>query len=446
MSKLTKTNVDALAATGEERFVWDAEVKGFGVRVKPTGSKSFVLKYRIGKATRRFTISKVGSPFTVDQARDRAKALLRGLADGVDPAQAKTDEREAVTVADLMDAYLADGAALKPNKKASSWTTDAIMVNRHIKPLLGRKPAKSITAADVARFQIDVSLGKTAMDVKTGPRGRARVTGGKRVAALSTAVLGAGFQFGIDTRRVTENPARGVPLLKTNKRERFLSAREVSFIAEAMTALESEGEINGTMADAARLLMLTGCRKTEILSLQWPWVDFEHTCLRLPDSKTGAKVVHLGAPAMAILERRRSAYAAAAARAHAARSPRTPAEPYVLPAARGVGYMVGLPRAWSMIKARAMTIAQAQAEKAGEDPALVADLTTVRLHDLRHSFVSFAVADGAALFLVGKIVGHRQARTTEGYAHLSADPLKSVAERTAGRIADAMRTGEPSPR
>jgi integrase len=160
---------------------------------------------------------------------------------------------------------------------------------------------------------------------------------------------------------------------------------------------------NPMMIAAIRLLLLTGCRKNEILGLRWDWVDIERGALRLPDSKTGAKVVPLGAPALAIL----------------ARLPRHEGSPWVLPAARGNGHLIGLQRAWRKI-------------------AKTAGLHDVRLHDLRHGFASVAVAAGSSLYLLGKVLGHTQARTTERYAHLDADPVHVVADRTARKIAQAL--------
>ena len=440
MGRLTKRQIDAAEPSEAERFLWDADVRGFGVRVKTTGSKSFVLKYRVGRATKRFTIGKVGSPYTVEQARERASSLLLGLKEGIDPAQAKAEDRQAVTVAELVDLYLQDGPALKPNKKASSWATDRSVATRHIKPLLGRKLARAVTSEDVGKFQADVAAGKTAKEEKTGPRGLARVTGGRRVAALSTAVLGAAFQFGIDTRRVADNPARGVPLLKTDKRERFLSIREVAAIGEALSRMEEDGSINPTMADAARLLMLSGTRRDEVLGLQWSWVDLEKSCLRLPTegSKTGQKVVPLGAPAVEILARRRAARPRAAKAADGAA---LQFSPYVFPGARGESHSTGLAKKWAEVKARAEAVAMEEVERG--EAAEGISLSGTRLHDLRHSFASFAIARGSALYLVGKVLGHRQSRTTESYAHLADDPLRTVAENTSGEIAAAMRPRRP---
>jgi integrase len=406
MPKITKRTVDAAlpAPDGADHFLWDAEVKGFGLRVKSSGIKSYVLKYRIGSRTRRLTIGKHGSPWTPEEARRRAGDLLRAVNDGRDPATEKAEARRDLSVADLADLYLDEGPAEKPNKKPSSWVTDRSNIERHIKPLLSRKMLKSLTQADVAKFQSDVASGKSKADVRTKSRGRAVVRGGKGTAARSLAVLGAMLQFGVGRGLTPVNPARGVPLLKGEKKERFLSDPEVARLAEAIAAMESEAAISSTAATAVRLLLLTGCRKSEILTLRWDWVDTERKCLRLPDSKTGAKVVPLAAAALELL----------------GGLAREPSSIFVLPAAKGAGYYTGLQKDWERIRARA-------------------GLSGLRLHDLRHSFASFAVADGHPLFMIGKVLGHKQARTTEGYAHLAADPIRAVADRTAARILTAMK-------
>jgi integrase len=414
--RLTKRIVDAARAepNAGEVFLWDAEVKGFGVRVKPTGTKSFTLKYRIGNKTRRFTIGKVGSPYTVEQARQIAADTLRDIRAGRDPMQAKADTRKALSLSELADLYLEEGPAEKPNKKASSWATDKSSIERHIRPLLGGKIAASITKADVERFQANVAAGKTAADIKTRKQGRAIVRGGKAVAARSLAVLSAMLQFGLGRQLLPTNSARGVELLRGERRQRFLSGVEVARLADTLRAMEAEG-LNGSAAAAIRLLLLTGCRRNEILNLRWDDVDFECKCLRLPDSKTGAKIVTLAAAALELL----------------AELPRT-AE-WVLPGhaikkssrRHKVGRYTGLQKVWARIRKRA-------------------GLNGVRLHDLRHSFASFAIADGATLFMVGKILGHKQTRTTEIYAHLADDPVRAVADRAAKRITNAMKRNKPT--
>jgi integrase len=216
-------------------------------------------------------------------------------------------------------------------------------------------------------------------------------------------VLGAVLAFAVGRGLRADNPARGVKLNKGRKIERFLSAGELARLGEALAAAEREG-CNPAAIAAIRLLLLTGCRKNEILGLRWEWVDTGRGLLRLPDSKTGAKAVPLGAPALVVL----------------AGLPRRMGSPWVLPAAKGNGHLVGLPRVWGKI-------------------AKAAGLTGVRLHDLRHGFASVAVADGASLYILGKVLGHTQARTTEKYAHLDDDPVRAVADRTAKKIAAAMQ-------
>lgn len=442
MPKLTEKSVEALPPQDREYMVWDSEVIGLGVRVQPTGSRSFVLTYRRGGKKRKHTMGPLRVGYGVKEARERAKDLLRGLRDGVDPQVAKVEEREALTVAELVDLYVELGPALKPEKKASSWDTDRGLFRNHVKPLIGRMLAREVTKVDVATMQLDVSRGKTARDVKTGPRRRSVVKGGKRIASMAVAVLGACYQWGIETGRVSHNPTRKVKAFRITRRERYLSEKEVACFSEAIAEFEREDPRMEVMADAVRLLMLTGCRKSEILTLEWAWVDWRKSCLRLPDSKTGAKVVPLGDAALALLKRRWEAGRPQPdLRGHNSGEHPEPKRrsPYVLPAMKGEGCYVGLGHHWEKVRLRADIVARRRALESGEHPDDVPTLADVRIHDLRHSFASFAIADGASLFMVGKVLGHKQARTTEIYAHLSDDPVKQVANRTADRLSQAMR-------
>lgn len=409
MPKLSKRSVDAIRPdpTGREVFVWDTgdgALKGFGVRMMPSGIASYLVQYRTKEGrTRRLAIGKVGV-LTPDEARKLAGDKLKEVATGGDPsAERHRVRREALTIAELADLYLAEGPAAKPNKKASSWATDRSNIERHVKPLLGRKMAASLTHDDVVRFQRDVATGKSKADIKTKKRGRAIVEGGPGTAARSLAVLGATLEWAAhpDRTLVPANPAKGVKLLKGSKRERFLLEAELARLADALVAMEAEHRLSATATAAIRLLLLSGCRKSEILALRWEWVDIERGVLRLPDSKTGAKVVPLAAAAVKLL----------------AELPHR--GDHVLPAAKGAGHYTGLQKDWERVRVRAA-------------------LAGARIHDLRHSFASFAVADGNSLYLIGKVLGHKQARTTEIYAHLADDPIRAVADRTAARIAAAM--------
>jgi integrase len=225
-----------------------------------------------------------------------------------------------------------------------------------------------------------------------------------------------------------DNPVRGIRRYPSRKAERFLSSAELKALGDVLTAAEkawsayqtslatwhaggctgprpkaSNEVVTPTVVAAIRLLLFTGCRKSEILTLKWAHVDFERSCLRLPDSKTGSKVVLLGAPALLLLDS----------------LPRTADNPHVLPGAKSGGHLVGLPKAWERVR-----------EASG--------LTDVRLHDLRHSFASAGAAVGDSLLIIGKLLGHRDAKTTARYAHLADHPLKAAADRISSAIAGAM--------
>jgi integrase len=405
--KLSKRAIDALQSDGEEVRVWDTDIGGFGVRCRGGGGKYYFLKYRLPNGRQRWaTIGRHGSPWTVETARKEARRLLGQIVDGEDPVETKAIERTDLTVSQLCDLYLAQPIIITNRgtaKKASSLEIDRSNIERHIKPLLGQVRLRALTRADVEKFQQDVAAGKSRADIKTKPRGRAIVSGGKGIAARSLAVLGTLLSFAVARGLRSDNPARGVRLFANQRRERFLSFAEIGRIGEALSKLEAEG--GNRMAIAAiRLLLLTGCRRGEIIGLRWRWVDFERGCLRLADSKTGAKTVPLGDPAIDLL-----------------RGVPTIAEcEFVFPASRGKGHIVGLRSVWRNVTE-------------------LADLRGLRLHDLRHSFASVAVSGGESLYIVGKILGHRQSRTTEIYAHLAEDPVQAAADRAARKISEALK-------
>jgi integrase len=395
--------VEAMSA-GET--LWDGEVRGFGVR-RQRRDRIYILKYRIYGRPRWYSIGLHGSPWTLDAARREAKRLLGLIADGKDPAGAKAVERAAGTVADLCDLYLneAPTRVLRKTgqaKKDSTLATDRGRIERHIKPLLGKLPVGAVTKEDVATLLRDVAAGKTAADIKTRPRGRAIVEGGRGTATRTVGLLGGIFTFAIEKGLRPDNPVRGVAKFSGRQGERFLSGEEMTRLGRALADAERQGE-NPTAIAGIRLLALTGCRKSEILTARWEWVDFDSGYLRLPDSKTGQKLVPLGAPAQAIL----------------AELPRVSGNPYILPGRKTGAPLVGLPRVWERVRAKA-------------------NLGGVRLHDLRHSFASVGAASGDSLLVIGALLGHRDAKTTQRYAHLGADPIRAAADRIATRVAAAM--------
>lgn len=400
-SRLTKRIVDAAQPAAKDYVLWDDEIPGFGLRVYTSGKKSYLIQYRAEGRSRRFTLGLHG-PLTPDDARKHAKAKLGGVVSGENPAEEKATICRDPTIHELCDLYVKEGPVLRPRKKASSWKTDRSNIDRHIRPLVGRRKLASLTKLEVQRFQADVSVGKTATDEKTGFRGRAIVRGGRAVAGRATALLRAILNFAVERGLREGNPARNIQLNKVAQRERFLTAEEFARLGAALEEEAASEEAKPSVA-AIRLLILSGCRKNEILTLQWRFIDWERGLLRLPDSKTGAKIVPLGAAAVALLRT----------------VPRIEGEPYVFASPRKGRHLVGLQKVWERVR-----------EAAG--------LSDVRLHDLRHSFASVAVAGGFSLFMIGKVLGHKDTRTTEIYAHLGADPAKAVANQTSAAVATLM--------
>jgi integrase len=401
--RLTNSVVNGAAKRDSDYFIWDGDLKGFGLKVCSGGRKSYVCKYRLGTGrnapTRRMTIGTHGSPWTPDQARKRASQILGLVAHGEDPAQAKQADKNVLTVAQLCDRYLEHGAA---TKKASTLATDRGRIERHIKPLLGRMRVPDVKRADISRFLQDVAAGKTAVDVKTGARGRAIVRGGKGTATRTVGLLGGIFSFAVESGWISENPVRGVKRFRDRSNERFLDGDELQKLGAALIAAEAAGE-NPYAIAIIRLLVLTGARKGEIESLRWPEVDWHYSYLRLSDSKTGQKLVMLNNAAIEVLQT----------------VLRQNASDFVFPASRSDGFYEGTPKVWRRIRAKA-------------------GLENVRLHDLRHSFASMAVSGGASLPVIGALLGHRNNATTARYAHLQDDPIRRASEGIGSAIQAAL--------
>jgi integrase len=404
--KITKRSVDALKlpSAGSEIVLWDTTIKGFGLRVRSSGIKTYIFQYRMAGGRKslleKYTIDKHGS-ITPDRAREKAEQLTDMVRQGINPKTEQNKERESITVSALCDLYLAEGCS---TKKSSTVATDRGRIERHIKPLLGRMKAKDVTRADIQKFLHDVAGGKTACNIKTGLHGRAIVEGGKGAATRTVGLLGGIFTFAMDRGVTLANPVRGVKRYKDHTSERFLTDRETMTLGETLATMERSNAISPLHAAAIRLLLLTGCRKSEILSLKWDYVDFERGYLRLPDSKTREKTIPIGAPVLQIL------------------SGIPKYSEWVFPAASGKGYSTGLPKIWGRVR-----------DKAG--------LKDVRLHDLRHSFASFGAVAGDSLIVIGKILGHKDAKTTARYAHLGDDPVKSATNRISSAISAAMQSG-----
>jgi integrase len=404
--RITKRIVDAAQPVAKDSFLWDSDVVGFGVKLNPKGRKTYIAQYRIGGRSRRFTIGGHGSPWTVETARERAKVLLGQVAGGDDPQEAKTLERQGMTVAEMCELYLTEGLA---TRKPTSVATARADLDNHIKPRIGTKRATDVTPEDIDRLLLEIAAGKTARRLKTSKkRGVSLVRGGKGAANSAISTLGAAFGFAMRRRVRPDNPVRGVRKFRERKLERFLSPAELARLGEALAAAESLGVESPFAIAAIRLLVLTGARRNEILGLQRVWIDSHNSCLRLPDSKTGAKVIHLGGVALEVIQA----------------VPEIIGNPYLLPGRGDTGHLKDIQSVWERIR-----------DAAG--------LSDVRLHDLRHAFASLGVGNGDTLFVVGSLLGHRSPQTTHRYAHLADHPLKSAADRISAEAARLMALKRP---
>jgi len=383
MPKLTKRTIDATEPQAAEFFIWDESIPGFGVRIMPSGRKSFVVQYRAGRRPRRMSLGP-STVLTCDQARTRAITIIAAVRNGEDPSADRAAKRNAATVTELAERF--DKEHISVRLKASTAKEYRGNLRRFILPALGRLAVPEITRADVAKFHHDL---------------RHIPYQANRCLELVSKMFVLAEMWGL--RPDGSNPRKHIRKYPEEKRERFLSAAELRRIGEVLREMESEGVELSSAILAARLLILSGCRLGEIMTLKWDYIDFHERALRLPDSKTGKKVVHLGIPAVEYLH-------------HAQR---IEGNPWVI-----TGTLTGKPLSdlqpfWQRVRARA-------------------GVKDVRIHDLRHTFASTAVASGQGLPMIGKLLGHTQVQTTARYAHLAADPVRSAADSVAASLREAL--------
>ncbi len=238
--RIGSRDVESLKPNSE---MWDSSVTGFGVRRRSGTAKTFVLMYRTMEGRQRWlTIGRFGAPWTAEMAREEAKRLLGDVAYGLDPAADRRAKREAMTVAELCDLYLAEGEAGRligrrgQPKKASTVSIDRGMVHAHIKPLLGGRSVSGVTRRDIEAFMHDVAAGKTARTANGRPRGVRRVVGGRGAASRTIGLLGSIFTFAVNRGIIDVSPARGVRRFGDGVRERRLSDAEYKALAKGMKA------------------------------------------------------------------------------------------------------------------------------------------------------------------------------------------------------------------
>ena len=385
---LTTRIVEALPISERETVVWDRELPGFGVRVHPSGSKVYMVHKRSGGKSRRVTIGRHGV-WSLDAARREAGGIIASLKNGETPARpgAETGPASGPTMAELAEQYMVEHVAVRC--KPTTARSCRHIFDKYLLPQFGRLRLGEITPDRVAalhyRLREKPIMANQVIDVLSRLFHK---------AAKSDYAPDGG------------NPCRFIKKYPTRSCERFLSEREFVRLGTVLDELEAKGKISATAAAGLRLLMLTGCRRNEVLTLRWEDVDLEHDELRLRDAKTGARAVPLSPTARQVL----------------AALPRQPDSPWVI-SGRGPGVRLSnLNAPWEVVR-----------KKAG--------LNDVRIHDLRHSYASRALSLGESLPMIGKLLGHRKVQTTARYAHLARDSVKAAAE----RVSDSLETDLDTP-
>jgi integrase len=278
---------------------------------------------------------------------------------------------------------------------------DRSRIDCHVKPLLGGRAVAGLTRRDIERVQADIAAGKTArVQRKTGRSGQR--TGGRGVAARTVGMLGTILEFAKRHGAIAENPVRGVRRFPDNKRRRFLSLDEIATLGKVIREAENNGE-NRTGIAAIRALLLTGCRRNEILGLPWAWFDAKARCIRFEDTKSGAQLRPIGTTAALCL----------ASQSHRKGCP------WIFPARQGDGHLVGLPRVLRRLCA-------------------LAGLKNVTVHTLRHSYAATAAELGFSELTIAGLLGHSVPGVTARYAHLADSALLAAADRVSARIGAAL--------
>ena len=369
--------MERLKADGKDAIFWDRDLAGFGVRVHTTGRKLYIVQSRGPAGLKRVTLGRVGNE-PIDKHRREAAVVIDRIKRGEDPIPSKPPPDP--TVADLAERCLEKYVAVRC--KPSTAKNYRLAIRHHILPALGEKALKDVAPEDVTALHHELR---------------------DRPAAANQAmwVLSRMFALAENWGMVPpgRRPTRHVRQYRGTSRERFLTPEEYRQLGAVLTGLEAEGSMMPSAVAAIRLLMLTGCRSDEILNLKWDDVDRTARVLRLRDSKTGPRMVPLTGPVLKVLDG----------------IERAEGVPWVLRGARTGSRLACLSWHWRRIK-----------QETG--------LHDVRVHDLRHSYASRALALGEGLPAIGRLLGHVRVGTTAKYAHLVRDAEKRAAARTGDSI------------
>lgn len=407
MGKLTKRSVDSMAIPAKgQAFLWDDELRGFGVRAMPSGLKVFILQYRNDEGrSRRIVLGRYGV-LTVEQARKQAIMKLGAVAGGNDPAEERAKSRAAITIREVCDWYLenAQSGKLLGRKhrpiKASTLAMDRSRIETHIKPLIGNRQIRSLRMSDIEKMQMDIVAGRTAKPKQKEGRG-GRTTGGPGVAGRAVSTLHALLAHAMRYDIVESNPAAGVRKIAGKPRTRRLSAVEIRALGKAITVAESNGE-NPTGLAAIQVLLLTGYRISEVIGMQRSWLNTDKGIVHFPDTKTDGQIRPIGKAAIAVLES--------------------------VPEKRALSLFFAsdfVDRPFSGVPEVLRAL------------CTIAGIEGVTPHVLRHTFGSVAGDMGFSELTIKALLGHGARGSTQNYVHLD-EALRLAVDRVSGKIANLL--------
>lgn len=359
------------------RITYDAELRGFGVRITAKGVRSFILNYRCKGRERRITIGRYPE-WTVLAARKQAEEYRRAIDLGNDPLENRENVRNAPTVNDLFERYAREHL---PKKAPRSAADDRSMWINIILPELGPMKVAEVTSSHCDRLHQKIS--------------RDRPTRANRVIE----VLRKAMNLAIRWNWIDRNPASGLQKNQEVKRTRYLSKAEIARLLDAL-----EHHPQKVSADAIRFMLLTGCRRGEALNASWDQFDLENRIWTKPAATTKQRKEH------------RVPYSTDVATILAVRRAETDS---------------------TSIFAGRLGTPLTDVKKTWEAVRKTAGIVDVRLHDLRHTYASLLVSQGHSLPVIGALLGHTQAQTTARYTHLFDDPLRKATEDAALSISNS---------
>jgi integrase len=387
--RLTKTVVDGLEPNAKDLVVWDRDLKGFAVKVTPTGKKIYFAFYRTQSGQQRKPSIGLHGKLTTEEARQIARKWIAAAVSGQDISGDRQENRAAPLVRELAQKYLEDYAACF--KKPRSYKSDKSNLTNHVLPLIGTKKVAEVTRADIEAIKTAIKDGKTAARRKAKLRGRSITIGGPGAANRTMSLLSKMMGCAVDWGMRLDNPAL--------RKDRFLDTNEIRRLVDALNCAEAQGIETVHVVVCLRLLLLTGLRLGEVRDMQWNDLDLERGILKLRDSKTGARTVPLNNQVIDILRNHVSIESG----------------PFVIQSSTGEGRPC-LGKPWQRIRRLANI----------DD--------TANIHCLRHTFASWAVMGGLSLAQTGALLGHKSTQTTLRYADHLTESVREYSQKTADII------------